>query len=290
MPSRSRQLHRNLDDIFGRPGTYECRVCGGDLSDGRMNYCGGKCRSVAYGVSGLFQWNGVRKRVLERDGHQCVRCGATEDLHVDHIRPLAKSGPALDEANLQTLCERCNGQKGTDIVDYRGDDSRGLDVRQRVLTAVYHDERESTDLPDAVRVLAPERFATKPQAVAPPELDSPDRPDLPEYLLDPVDRQDPAALRELIAYAGERLEFLEAEQQREEAALGDDFDVDGRDPSEFGVDEDRFAWAKVYQKLKDCNKPSCSQCPHGPYPTLFYRLEPNGDLRSKHIPKGSTPG
>lgn len=49
----------------------------------------------------------MRKKVFERDGHQCVRCGEREALTVDHIHPRGMGGSdAL--VNLQTLCERCH--------------------------------------------------------------------------------------------------------------------------------------------------------------------------------------
>jgi 5-methylcytosine-specific restriction endonuclease McrA len=58
----------------------------------------------------ISQW--LRRFILERDGHQCRRCGATEKLHIDHIRPVARGG---DNAvgNLQCLCRSCNLRKHT---------------------------------------------------------------------------------------------------------------------------------------------------------------------------------
>ena len=63
-------------------------------------------------------WVRLSAEVLERDGHQCVKCGATADLTVDHIVPLAamdeddrESGLDRDPDNLQTLCRSCNGRK-----------------------------------------------------------------------------------------------------------------------------------------------------------------------------------
>jgi len=51
-----------------------------------------------------------RRRALIRDGHQCRRCGSTEDLTVDHVIPLSKGGDnSLD--NLQTLCQTHHDQK-----------------------------------------------------------------------------------------------------------------------------------------------------------------------------------
>lgn len=52
----------------------------------------------------------VRKRILDRDGHACVACGATERLEIDHIQPLSKGG-RHDEVNMQVLCRTCNAKK-----------------------------------------------------------------------------------------------------------------------------------------------------------------------------------
>jgi 5-methylcytosine-specific restriction endonuclease McrA len=55
----------------------------------------------------------IRFEVLQRDGNQCVKCGAspTKDketrLEVDHIIPVAKGGKN-NMSNLQTLCQKCN--------------------------------------------------------------------------------------------------------------------------------------------------------------------------------------
>ena len=56
---------------------------------------------------------GQRERVLERDGHVCVRCGRGPDrkkriwLEVDHTIPLADGG-GNDDDNLRTLCNECH--------------------------------------------------------------------------------------------------------------------------------------------------------------------------------------
>jgi len=49
--------------------------------------------------------------VWRRDGFRCVKCDATEDLTVDHIKARANGG-ADDMQNLQTLCRTCNCRKG----------------------------------------------------------------------------------------------------------------------------------------------------------------------------------
>ncbi len=53
----------------------------------------------------------IRKRVYERDGHQCVKCGAKEALTLDHIIPWSRGGEDTVE-NLQTMCQSCNSRKG----------------------------------------------------------------------------------------------------------------------------------------------------------------------------------
>lgn len=69
------------------------------------------------------RWNALRLAVLDRDDHQCVQCGSTEQLEVDHITALAsitddeeRELMTWDEANLRTLCKPCNGRKGDRIV------------------------------------------------------------------------------------------------------------------------------------------------------------------------------
>ena len=60
----------------------------------------------------------LRDRVFKRDEDRCLRCGATDDLQVDHVWPHSLGGPTK-LANLQTLCGRCNRLKGRTGRDYR---------------------------------------------------------------------------------------------------------------------------------------------------------------------------
>lgn len=53
----------------------------------------------------------VRGRVMQRDADRCQGCGATDDLTIDHITPIAKGGTSAIE-NLQVLCRPCNSSKG----------------------------------------------------------------------------------------------------------------------------------------------------------------------------------
>ncbi len=59
-----------------------------------------------------------RRAVLERDGWACLRCGAREDLVLDHVRALCNGG-AHDVSNLAVLCRDCNLWKGTATIDFR---------------------------------------------------------------------------------------------------------------------------------------------------------------------------
>ena len=52
--------------------------------------------------------------VYGRDEGKCVRCGSSQNLHFDHIIPVAKGGGNA-ENNIQLLCEYCNLQKSDRI-------------------------------------------------------------------------------------------------------------------------------------------------------------------------------
>lgn len=58
--------------------------------------------------------NKMRFSIYKRDGYRCRICGRTEKhdyLEIDHIKPIAKGGKSTYD-NLQTLCRRCNKNKG----------------------------------------------------------------------------------------------------------------------------------------------------------------------------------
>lgn len=50
----------------------------------------------------------IKLEVWRRDGGKCSMCGATDELHFDHILPFAKGGTSLTAANVQLLCARHN--------------------------------------------------------------------------------------------------------------------------------------------------------------------------------------
>ena len=58
--------------------------------------------------------NKMRFSIYERDGYRCRHCGASDQcttLEIDHIIPISKGGKSTCE-NLQTLCWKCNDEKG----------------------------------------------------------------------------------------------------------------------------------------------------------------------------------
>ena len=53
------------------------------------------------------QWEHLRRRILDRDGWRCQRCGRPGRLEVHHVRPLFAGGTD-DPANLETRCRTCH--------------------------------------------------------------------------------------------------------------------------------------------------------------------------------------
>jgi 5-methylcytosine-specific restriction endonuclease McrA len=58
----------------------------------------------------------VKLEVWKRDGGRCAQCGATNELHFDHILPFAKGGTSVTAENVQLLCARHNLQKSDKIL------------------------------------------------------------------------------------------------------------------------------------------------------------------------------
>lgn len=66
-------------------------------------------------------WMQLRKKVLRKYGKVCMKCGNTENIHVDHIKPRSLFPELeLDFENMQVLCQTCNSAKSNrDYTDYR---------------------------------------------------------------------------------------------------------------------------------------------------------------------------
>jgi 5-methylcytosine-specific restriction endonuclease McrA len=65
----------------------------------------------------------VRALVRRDGGLRCRHCGATEELTIDHIRPVSKGGSGV-LANLQLLCSGCNSAKGNSWDGVSGEGKR----------------------------------------------------------------------------------------------------------------------------------------------------------------------
>lgn len=71
--------------------------------------------------------NKMRFAIYNRDGHRCRKCGRyNKDLEIDHIVPISKGGKSTYD-NLQTLCRRCNLEKGTNTERYGNKSRRFFD-------------------------------------------------------------------------------------------------------------------------------------------------------------------
>lgn len=57
----------------------------------------------------------IKLEVWARDGGKCITCGATDELHFDHILPYSKGGTSLKVENVQLLCARHNLTKSAKI-------------------------------------------------------------------------------------------------------------------------------------------------------------------------------
>lgn len=76
---------------------------------------GGACKTD---ISKRHITNSIKKTIMERDNNECLNCGSTENLTIDHITPLSIGG-GNDYNNLQTLCSSCNSRKSNTIADHR---------------------------------------------------------------------------------------------------------------------------------------------------------------------------
>jgi hypothetical protein len=61
---------------------------------------------------GSIAWNEIREYVKEKEtADECVFCGATADLTLEHLLPRKFDGPNT-EKNLVWICKSCNSSKG----------------------------------------------------------------------------------------------------------------------------------------------------------------------------------
>lgn len=97
-----------------------CVSCGTALESRRTPYCSRLCQ---WRFQGGYFWDAARTYAIHRDRFTCRHCHRrfrVAVLEVDHIVEIARGGPPLDPANLQTLCRTCHGQKTREFLRGRG--------------------------------------------------------------------------------------------------------------------------------------------------------------------------
>jgi len=57
----------------------------------------------------------VKLQVWQRDRGKCVKCGASDGLHFDHVLAFSRGGASVTAANVQLLCARHNLSKGSKL-------------------------------------------------------------------------------------------------------------------------------------------------------------------------------
>jgi len=60
-----------------------------------------------------------RANIFRRDKHECLYCGSTKQLTIDHVIPSSKGGRST-WTNLATACHRCNVKKGDKTPELAG--------------------------------------------------------------------------------------------------------------------------------------------------------------------------
>jgi hypothetical protein len=61
---------------------------------------------------GQISWNQIREYIKEKEyGDECIYCGATTNLTLEHLLPQKFNGPNV-EKNLVWVCRSCNSKKG----------------------------------------------------------------------------------------------------------------------------------------------------------------------------------
>jgi len=96
-----------------------------------------------------FEWRYLRAFTIALHGNKCLKCGIKPErgkLHIDHIFPRSRYPElALKLTNTQPLCEECNVEKHTDVVDHRS-----MESRQKALDVTYKEEKEYKTIDDAL--------------------------------------------------------------------------------------------------------------------------------------------
>ena len=79
-----------------------------------FDYGGGKkaqMKHMAFETRRKFRYKHATAELLKRGPKVCAKCGSTQNITVDHIKPVSKGG-GNEIDNLQFLCWPCNHRKG----------------------------------------------------------------------------------------------------------------------------------------------------------------------------------
>ena len=92
----------------------------------------------------------ARKAIYQRDGHECLLCGAISPLELDHMRALMNGGDN-SLANLATLCANCN-KSAMKRVDNKINKQRRkrLDQRRRNALSAPDEKPETQIIVEAI--------------------------------------------------------------------------------------------------------------------------------------------
>lgn len=77
--------------------------------ESRISVSYAHCRKLANIAISDYE---LRVSIFKRDGFVCRKCGSSERLSIDHVKPVVEGGGNEPE-NLQTLCLPCNLKKGS---------------------------------------------------------------------------------------------------------------------------------------------------------------------------------
>lgn len=57
------------------------------------------------------RWGRARRKVLDRAGYRCERCGRAGTLEVHHRQPIAAGGAPFALSNLEAICRPCHWEE-----------------------------------------------------------------------------------------------------------------------------------------------------------------------------------
>lgn len=104
--------------LFDSDTLSECRSLVKELYIRHKNHIEYQRGQQRRDASNFISNKKIRDAVFAKYGKQCLCCGSTKKITIDHVVPVYHGGENnLD--NLQPLCKSCNSRKNTSNKDYR---------------------------------------------------------------------------------------------------------------------------------------------------------------------------